>query len=558
MFSKRAQQPPVNLLSMKQPVHCLKECNRRTRLSGLFALTTALSILAAINVFISADGIGENLRTEGRIGCLHFNGAFWLSCSFNWTDHFADDGYILLKAGDVFDGNDHKIDLEGIPNWHGLFQIDEEIAKWEDVPVVKHLHMTNGQTSADGGFIIQAHQNNFVVDSCSSSGIINVNSGGICGNECSGTILISNCWSNGLIQGRYAGGIAGRRVGHNGTATISHCYSTGDIRGQGSGGICGLSAAYDGGHVTIIKSYSEGKIEGLRGGGICGAYTAGQAGKVTISQCYTVGEMASWGTGGITGEGTAEFNGSIEISDSYTLGDITAGGHSAGICPFNTGNSGGTVVLKNVYTNGTAGHDDAAGLIGQIPNSAKQVNITMSVYRIEPMIQVYDQSNIGLVQHNSNDMNVIRGQVYCHMDECWDTQVIWKVVPGDVPILQAQLTPSPTPTSASQTPTPTFSVTGTMTGSVTQTSSSTPSPTESPTNTLTQSPSESPSKTQTPNQTPSPTESVTNSPTNTRTQTASASPTRPEPERHFELMELPVQWPRRSIIFRPSPNPTSR
>ena len=60
--------------------------------------------------------------------------------------------------------------------------------------------------------------------------------GGICGQKCSGDILITHCSSTGEIKGRTAGGIAGRELGLNGgkehTVTISHCYSTDDITGD--------------------------------------------------------------------------------------------------------------------------------------------------------------------------------------------------------------------------------------------------------------------------------------------------------------------------------------
>ena len=100
--------------------------------------------------------------------------------------------------------------------------------------------MVDGKTgSSGGGFIVQSRQNHFVVENCSSSGVIDGGSkadygdGGICGGACSGYVLIANCWSTGEIRGERAGGIAGSTCSRGGGKVhITRSYSTGDITGD--------------------------------------------------------------------------------------------------------------------------------------------------------------------------------------------------------------------------------------------------------------------------------------------------------------------------------------
>ena len=100
------------------------------------------------------------------------------SSTFSMTCDFAggaEDTYkcIVLHANETFEGNGHSIDLNGVTNWEGLFQIassneNDGPSSLDDAPVIHDIHMIGGETSGKGGFIIQAEQRHFIVRNCSS------------------------------------------------------------------------------------------------------------------------------------------------------------------------------------------------------------------------------------------------------------------------------------------------------------------------------------------------------------------------------------------------------
>lgn len=288
-----------------------------------------LDILNFPVIIANADDIGPHLR-QGVVEteCLQYEDkVFSLTCNFAWNDPYDENDYILLRANEVFNGNDYEIDLQAFNSWEGLFRIDADVG-WDHAPVITHLHVTGGRTSYEGGFVVQSDQKNFIVDSCSSSGTVEERrGGGICGHQCSGTIRLINCWSTGLIGGTNAGGIAGRRLAfEGGSVHITNCWSDGEIRGSHAGGICGSQAGGAQGVVTIIKSYSKGDIIGLGSGGICGASATADNGQLRISQCYTVGDIDGDGSGGIIGWRGGRSSGHIDITNCYTQGNIEGGG----------------------------------------------------------------------------------------------------------------------------------------------------------------------------------------------------------------------------------------
>ena len=299
---------------------------RQTVLGSLattcFTIVTLLTEVSEIDPFTSlvcvqASDIGHKIRQTGvaETNCLTYeNATFDLSCNFDWNKNYTTDDYILLKAGERFSGNDYEIDLSELSDpWKGLFKIESTV-DWDYAPIIEHLHMIGGQTSANGGFIIYAKQNNFIVESCSSTGAIHgkcssedcQGGGGICGHQCSGTILLTHCWSIGTIGGGStnveAGGIAGSRLAfQGGSANITQCFSEGGISGMDTGGICGARTAMDGGSVTITKSFTKGIIQGKGSGGICGAVAAEHGGDIKLFQCYTLGDIIGEDSGGISG-----------------------------------------------------------------------------------------------------------------------------------------------------------------------------------------------------------------------------------------------------------------
>ena len=471
--------------------------------------------------------------------CLDYDtnsSTFSMTCSFDWE---TTSKCIVLYRNERFEGNGYLIYLTGLFDWEGLVRIATSDnggpSSLEDAPVIENVHMIGGETSFGGGFIIQSEQKHFIVQNCSSSGEIEggcissscFGGGGICGQECSGDILITRCWSSGEIRGFSAGGIAGREFGINGidnnTVTISHCYSTGDIIGFGSGGICGFGS-------------------GQRNG------------TVTIKQCYSLGEIRGQSSGGITGGATADDNGHVDIRNCYSRGNVTGSNNAGGICGSWTGEDGGTVILTNVYASGQIIQSNAGALIGHIHSNANQISIIMSVYNGDTGDMI-GGNDADIKEKNSGNLSDITGTVYCYDgddyddnadegdEECWDTETIWQAVNGDFPIFLekavVQVTPSGTPSSP---PTSSTSPTsGTTTSSISPSTlpSATKTSTSSQTGTLTSSGTPTPSLTE-----PVSTETVYPS-----TEAASPSAT-PTNMRIREQIELPVQRPPRSVIMK--------
>lgn len=440
------------------------------------------------------DDIRNGVLSLPGYGCIEYDptqSMFSVQCSFDWPSG-DEDKCIALHAGEIFEGNGHQIDLSGFTNWEGLVRI--EIASGprslnSDVnvpigtPVIRNVHMINGQTSITGGFIVQSEQQLFVVDSCSSTGIIRgfegnfmqnnaVGGGGICGHKCFGEVVIMNCWSTGEIQGYHAGGIAGRMFGNGdaiGAATITNCHSTGDITGVESGGITGSFIGHTS-NVYITRSSSTGKILGSGSGGICGSSIF----SVTIEKCYSSGEISGRSTGGITGRGT----GTVTIRNCYSSGHITAefDVESGGICGYNTA---GDVTIENSYASGDIVTSKAGGIIGGLLSGVS--TIKNCVYNGQMPI-VFTNHGAYTEENNSGDLNDITGQIYCYNDtlgdrKCWDTETVWQVVESDFPVFMDPIMPIP---SSSATPTATgtpvaVEPTGSLTAAETPTTVASPS-----------------------------------------------------------------------------------
>lgn len=91
-----------------------------------------------------------------------------------------------------------KRNLTEVTNWEGLFRINGSDggspSSLEDAPVIRDVHMIGGETSYIGGFILQSARKHFIVNNCSSSGVIRGDSGagagGICGQACSGDTYV--------------------------------------------------------------------------------------------------------------------------------------------------------------------------------------------------------------------------------------------------------------------------------------------------------------------------------------------------------------------------------
>ena len=381
-------------------------------------------MLVGLSIFL-ARTIGTKAEEDRRedilsrnMTCFEYDEEFKtlsLVCSefdLNGSPEFGNDDYITLKRGETFDGKDNTILLDGITDYSGLFRIAKPENGGSDTlecaPLIQNLHMRGGQTSQGGGFIVKSDQANFIVRSCSSSGMINSNGGGICGQGCHGHARIFDSWSTGSIQGSAAGGIAGKQF----HGLVTGCHSTGDIIGEGSGGICGSLARGN---------------QGL------------------VSQCFSLGEIKGLSSGGILGSQAGKSGGEAVVSMSYSRGNITGGGHAGGVCGAEAGADGGTVIISQVYAAGHILHDSAGGIIGGTSNDADAVLIAMSVFNGEnegPIIGNDEFADTSL-DDNSGNIDDILGEVFCPSETaCW-VEFMWDVDEGELPELVTMPTEMP-------------------------------------------------------------------------------------------------------------------
>eukprot|EP01138_Halocafeteria_seosinensis_P014881 gb/GECG01015191.1/.p1 GENE.gb/GECG01015191.1/~~gb/GECG01015191.1/.p1 ORF type:complete len:479 (+),score=46.89 gb/GECG01015191.1/:1-1437(+) len=387
--------------------------------------------------------------------------SFRQTCDNVWPGHV----YISLHYGELFDGNDHLIHLDGIDDFEGLFTTNHaSVVSLRDAPLIMRVHTRNGSTSYTGGFIVQSNQQFFRVANCSSSGLINgwhmVNGdgeggGGICGQQCgqNGGFRISYSYSTAEIYGGRAGGIVGQRAAKDGFAEIFRCHSTGDILGYNAGGICGAVTGRRG-RVLIQQSYSTGLIGGTGSGGICGASAALESeGNVNISECSSHGDISTFFCGGICGQSAAAFGGSCTVSDSYSTGGIR-GEMSGGIFGGTAGANGGTVVVLNTYSSGRMAlniHGNATlgrGIIGAIDSGIFElpdlVDVRHSVYNgegVNPIADITTDPFKG--KGNSASIINITGRLYSvNGVQLWSDEK-W-IVPSEdaLPVLRFQYSSS--------------------------------------------------------------------------------------------------------------------
>lgn len=454
--------------------------------------------------------------TPRAIACTSYDSntkTYYLTCSFNWTEAiYSTTDFIALQRNEIFDGNNHEINLSGVNEWNGLFRIDDSAefgpTSLEDAPIIRRVHLIGGRVTFGGGFLVQQGQKHFIVDSCTSSGKIdgtygpNQGGGGICGQRCSGDILIarsqssgsigfasggimgsqagttnmgrvniSECHSTGLIHGSRSGGICGEGTGsYNGHVTIFRSYSTGSIYGSQSGGLCGYEAGSFNGNLEILYSSSAGNVIGPQSGGLCGGRVAYSNGDVEISQSYSLGDITGINSGGLVGRDAGSNSGRLRISNCYTRGEIKGQQWSGGICGFKTGVDEGYVVIDSVYASGTVKSTSAGGIIGHVAKTAELIEIRNCVYNRGPIVRS-DEARRVESRNNSNDLSDIIGKVYCPFmlndEACWDTNRIWSIVTAQLPQLQIEVAPSATP---SMTPSPTMTSTSSSTSTMTPTS----------------------------------------------------------------------------------------
>eukprot|EP01138_Halocafeteria_seosinensis_P012744 gb/GECG01013020.1/.p1 GENE.gb/GECG01013020.1/~~gb/GECG01013020.1/.p1 ORF type:complete len:2431 (+),score=261.97 gb/GECG01013020.1/:1-7293(+) len=399
----------------------------------------------------------ENIM-EGTEPCFDYNSEkklFRMICDvLEWQEQrYGASTHITLHANEVFDGGGDRhdgnvIDLAGVVNFEGLFRISRDVYSILNAPLIRNVDVKGGVTAVGGGFVVQSFEGYFEIDSCSSTGDITENSGGIAGEYSGrnyGEVEILSSHSEGRILGRNAGGITGEYSGQNGVLRMTRCYSTGSIEGENAGGLCGYQTG-DSGIVYVTESHATGDIlqRAQGGGGVTGGAPAG-SGIIRISKCYSTGKILAKRSGGIIGSEAARY-GQVYIRDCYTRGSIQeryAGGIVGGELGGFSDAAGSKLFIENTFASGALVHAEAGGIIGSILYDFDGT--------AEVLYSVFNGSNTGTIIGDdpndvlvaigtSNNLANIRGQLYStDIVQLWDNETWTVTKDAQVPILRFQL-----------------------------------------------------------------------------------------------------------------------
>eukprot|EP01138_Halocafeteria_seosinensis_P011595 gb/GECG01011845.1/.p1 GENE.gb/GECG01011845.1/~~gb/GECG01011845.1/.p1 ORF type:complete len:847 (+),score=109.40 gb/GECG01011845.1/:1-2541(+) len=352
----------------------VKEEHRSSTIKASFSKLYLIGTFILLVNSINATDLRNSIQNEGE-SCFKYTPSknlFELNCTLlDWQKaNYGNHHHITLKANETFDGNDNEIDLASFNDFRGLFVVDDSgVSSLERAPLIRNVDVKNGETNTDGGFIVQSNQRFFIVDSCSSTGVIDLRGGGICGRRCGedmGHILITGCQSTGKIKGRGAGGIAGHRIAEYwGSARIVDCHSIGDIEGGDAGGIVGGLVATIGATADIIDCSSTGKLLGIGVGGITGDHAAKDEGTVNISGCYSVGDIQGDDSGGIVGDSAGDRDGIVTIQQCLSEG-VISGRQAGGITGTMAGGDTGDVEIQKCRSTGEITGHRAGGIAGAL------------------------------------------------------------------------------------------------------------------------------------------------------------------------------------------------
>lgn len=436
-----------------------------------FSVAGALTLVSLGHAINLRDSI-----QDGNERCFKFmpdKNLFQLTCcALEWEkEGYTNFDYISLGPNEIFDGSNGTIDLTGTNSWYGLFEIQNKVVVFSEAPVIRNVHVKNGMTEGNAGYIVRQKQLYFVMESCSSTGkVVGDFGGGIVGRGCR-KFKVVNSFSTGTIQGADSGGIAGFGVYD---FNITQCFSTGDIKGSMSGGIVAVAVQERNGYAHIQECYSTGQILGDSSGGIAGARFGYENDELLIVDCYTHGNISGSFAGGIIGKYNKPVpdspNGEISIKRSYTAGFLLSDTAGAVIGDIHRDFIGTILVEHSVY-NGNR----ITGSSNDSPPPTYKGDVT---YR-----------------DNSDSLDAIQGQLYqVAGTQYWDSDT-WTIKGANsLPTLDFEA-PSAMSCKTTAAPTPTTSPTSTPTASITPTSSMSVTPSITPTPTKTSSVTISPTST---------------------------------------------------------------
>ncbi|AYV80000.1 MAG: hypothetical protein Gaeavirus4_23 [Gaeavirus sp.] len=298
--------------------------------------------------------------------------------------------FILTSNNITFDGSSMPIPIS-VSNYHGLFN---NTGGNTGIIIQNISIVASGSPSlfAGGGWVCQASFLGGNIINCSSTPLINLNSGGIVGSgssvvatrcKSSGSIGVAGggifgtecynctanfCNSSGIINSS-AGGIYGSKCNYSGniqTCTATSCFSTGNIgsvSNYGAGGIygqyCNLGATLS--ICDATNCFSMGNIYGDNIGTNGGIFGDSAVAACNATNCYSTGNIGT-ACGGIFCTGD-----SCTATDCYSIGLI--GEQAGGIFGYLYTNSTAT----NCYSVGDIG-SQGGGIFGSNVSSCTATN----------------------------------------------------------------------------------------------------------------------------------------------------------------------------------------
>ena len=143
---RRVLKPSVREGLIRIPVVHKKWGSQRARILQYLFGWHILTMCLLGHSSMACNDIREQLS---EFNCLHFDAdssTFSMKCDFAWTDGTTQ--CIVLEKDEKFEGNGHSINLTGVSNWEGMFQIatnENSPSSLDNAPVIHGLHMIGGE-----------------------------------------------------------------------------------------------------------------------------------------------------------------------------------------------------------------------------------------------------------------------------------------------------------------------------------------------------------------------------------------------------------------------------
>ena len=247
----------------------------------------------------------------------------------------------------VLNGNGHKISVDGVSGFYGLFSNINSGGTVENLSVVG----INGATMGSSSGAI-AEQSSGIISHVSSNLATGNNGGGLVCHMAGGSI--DSSFSTGAISGDNSAGIV---ENVSGNVSLTNVYTTGDISGGNSGGIVEVVGAHllaIDTTLTITNAYTTGNVSNFNTAGMVLGFVTilpGHTNTVNISNVYSTGAVTGLNGSGIT---DGDPHGSVTIAHAYHAGSVSSGGNQNAISagPYSiVSNSGGTSSWSDASAN---------------------------------------------------------------------------------------------------------------------------------------------------------------------------------------------------------------